>query len=196
MRFPVSVEELVKNYDEVMPEIDRLALERRAEVWRAWPEFVQDAGSWECLRKLHVVMFGGLFDFAGKIRTHNISKGGFRFANVLFLNEILPIIAKMPQSSFEEITAKYVEMNIAHPFSDGNGRVTRLWLDAMLERELHTRVDWTQIRRDDYMEAMRRSLVNTTELEVVLKKSMLAESELDNEDTFLAGLTASYKYEM
>ena len=177
-------------------EIDRLALERRAEVWRVWPEFVRNAGSWECLRRLHVVMFEGLFTFAGEIRTHNISKGGFRFANVLFLDKILPVIAGMPQSSFEEIVAKYVEMNIAHPFSEGNGRVTRLWLDAMLEREMHTRIDWTQIRRDDYMEAMRRSLVNSTELEVMLKRSMLAESEVASEDVFMAGLSASYKYEM
>lgn len=177
-------------------EIDRLSLARRADVWRAWPEFMRDAGSWGCLRKLHAVMFGGLFGFAGKIRTHNISKGGFRFANVLFLDKILPVIAGMPQSSFEEIVTKYVEMNIAHPFSEGNGRVTRLWLDAMLERELRTRIDWTQIRRDDYMEAMRRSLLNTTELEVMLKKSMLTESALADEDVFMAGLSASYRYEM
>ena len=196
MNFPVSEAELDNNYDAVMPEIDRLSLERRAKVWEAWPEFVKSAGTWECLKNLHVMLFGGLFDFAGRLRTHNISKFGFRFANVLFLNDIVPIIANMPQSDFQEIIAKYTEMNIAHPFREGNGRVLRLWLDAMLERELHTRIDWSGIERDNYMSAMQRSLVNTTELEVLLQKNMLSVESLSDKNLFLAGLSASYKYEM
>lgn len=196
MNFPVSEAELDRNYDAVMPEIDRLSLERRAKVWEAWPEFVRSAGTWECLKNLHVMLFGGLFDFAGRLRTHNISKFGFRFANVLFLNDIVPIIANMPQSDFQEIIAKYTEMNIAHPFREGNGRVLRLWLDTMLERELHTRIDWSNIERDNYMSAIQRSLVNTTELEVLLQKNMLSAENLSDKNLFLAGLSASYKYEM
>ena len=177
-------------------EIDRLSLQRSVKVWETWPGFVKSAGSWECLRDIHIMLFGGLLDFAGKIRTHNISKGGFRFANVLFLDKILPVIADMPQSDFEEIIAKYTEMNIAHPFREGNGRVMRLWLDAMLEQELSTRIDWAVIRRDDYMSAIQRSLVNTTELEVLLHGAMLPAESLSDKDIFMSGLSASYKYEM
>lgn len=166
------------------------------EIWRLWPEFVRNAGTWEYLRKIHELLFNGLFDFAGKIRTRNISKGGFRFANSLFLADILPIISQMPQSSFKEIVEKYVEMNIAHPFREGNGRAMRLWLDAMLERQLGTRIDWTGIRRDDYMSAMHRSPVNSLELETLLLGSMLKPEELSDKDIFMAGLAASYKYEM
>ncbi|MBQ7155107.1 MAG: Fic family protein [Synergistaceae bacterium] len=184
------------NYDEVIPEIDRLSLDRRAEIWEAWPEFVANAGTWECLRRLHEVMFGGLFEFAGKIRTQNISKGGFRFANALFLNDILPIISRMPQSNFGEIVEKYVEMNIAHPFREGNGRVMRLWLDAILERQLATRINWSGITRSDYMSAMQRSPVNSLELETLLRGAMLKPEELGDKDIFIASLTASYRYEM
>ena len=196
VKFPVSEAELAKNYDEVMLEVDRLSLERRAEIWRAWPEFVKSAGSWECLRKIHVVLFGGLFSFAGELRTQNISKGGFRFANALFLSNIVPIITEMPQSDFGEILTKYVEMNIAHPFREGNGRALRLWLDAILEREIGTRVDWRNITRDDYLSAMQRSPVNPLELATLLRSSMLTAEALGNKDIFLAGLSASYKYEM
>ena len=196
MKLPVSEAELAGNYEVIMPETDRLSLQRMAEVWEAWPEFVRNAGSWECLRDLHVMLFRGLFDFAGKLRTCNISKGGFRFANVLFLDKIVPVIADMPQSCFEEIIAKYTEMNIAHPFREGSGRVMRLWLDAMLERELGTRINWAGITRDDYMSAMQRSLVNTLELEVLLRKSMLPAGSLNDEEVFMSGLNASYSYEM
>ena len=177
-------------------EIDRLSLERRAEIWRAWPKFVEAAGSWECLRKIHVLLFGGLFSFAGELRTQNISKGGFRFANALFLSNIVPIIAEMPQSDFGEILTKYVEMNIAHPFREGNGRALRLWLDAMLERETGTRIDWREISRDEYMSAVQRSPVNSLELETLLQRSMLNVESLSDRDIFLSGLSASYKYEM
>ena len=196
VKFPVSEAELAKNYDEVMSEVDRLSLERRAEIWRTWPEFVSSAGSWECLRRIHVVLFGELFTFAGKLRTQNISKGGFRFANALFLSNIDPIIAEMPQSNFGEILTKYIEMNIAHPFREGNGRALRLWLDAIFEREINTRIDWRSISRDEYLSAMQRSPVNTLELDTLLRSSMLNADALGDRDIFLAGLSASYKYEM
>ena len=194
--FPVSERELEENYDVIMSEIDKLSLQRRNQVWDAWPEFVKLAGSWECLKRLHVMLFNGLFDFAGKIRTKNIAKGGFRFANAVFLQANIPIVEKMPQTNFHEILEKYIEMNILHPFREGNGRIMRLWLDAMLERELHTRINWAEISRDDYMTAMQRSPVKSLELEVLLRDAMLKTEELGDKVIFMSGLTASYGYEM
>ena len=196
IKLPVDDAGLVEKYDVIMPEIDRLSLKRRADVWEAWPDFVSRAGTWECLRDFHVMLFGGLFSFAGRVRTCNISKGGFRFANALFLDKILPVISEMPQKNFDETLAKYIEINIAHPFREGNGRVLRLWLDAILEREMNTRINWSKIRRGEYMEAMQRSPVNALELEVLLRKNMLPAEVLGSKDIFMAGLSASYKYEM
>ncbi|MBR0151452.1 MAG: Fic family protein [Synergistaceae bacterium] len=178
-----------------MPEIDRLSLERVNHVWESWPDFVRQAGSWECLRDIHMMIFGGLFTFAGKIRTVNISKGGFRFANSIFLDKILPVISDMPQKTFDDILAKYIEMNIAHPFTEGNGRAMRLWLDAMFEREMNTRIDWRGIKKDEYLSAMQRSPVNSLELATLLKASMLKPQELADRAIFLSGLNASYSYE-
>lgn len=195
MKFPVSEKELERGYDEIMPEIDRLSLERVNQIWESWPEIVSYAGSWECLRDIHAKIFGGLFTFAGKIRTVNISKGGFRFANVIFLDKILPVISDMPQKNFDDILAKYIEMNIAHPFREGNGRATRLWLDAIFEREMNIRVDWRGIRKDDYISAMQRSPVNSLELSTLLKGSMLNPENLSDRAIFISGLSASYSYE-
>ena len=196
MNLPVNESEFAENYDVVMPEIDRLSLDRRGKIWEAWPEFVNIAGTWECLRDFHVMLFGGLFTFAGRVRTCNISKGGFRFANALFLDKILPVISEMPQRNFDKILVKYIEMNIAHPFMEGNGRVLRMWLDALLERVLNTRIDWGKIGREVYMSAMQRSPVNALELEVILRKNMLPAEDLAGKDIFMACLSASYKYEM
>ena len=195
MKFPVNERELERNYDVIMPEIDRLSLERVNHVWESWPDFVRQAGSWECLRDIHMMIFGGLFTFAGKIRTVNISKGGFRFANAIFLDKILPVISDMPQKTFDDILAKYIEMNIAHPFIEGNGRAMRLWLDAIFEREMNTRIDWRGIRKGDYLSAMQRSPVNVLELATLLKGSMLKPQELADRAIFLSGLNASYSYE-
>ena len=196
IKLPVDDAGLVEKYDVIMPEIDRLSLKRRADVWEAWPDFVSRAGTWECLRDFHVMLFGGLFSFAGRVRTCNISKGGFRFANALFLDKILPVISEMPQRNFDKILVKYIEMNIAHPFMEGNGRVLRMWLDALLERVLNTRIDWGKIGREVYMSAMQRSPVNALELEVILRKNMLPAEDLASKDIFMACLSASYKYEM
>ena len=195
MKIPVSERELESNYDVVMAEIDRLSLERVNLIWDSWPEFVDTAGTWECLRRIHAELFGGLFEFAGTIRNVNISKGGFRFANSLFLGKILPVISDMPQKNFDDIIAKYIEMNIAHPFREGNGRAMRLWLDSILERELNTRVDWRKIGREEYMSAMQRSPVNPLELSVLLKGSMLKGDELSDKVIFAKGLAVSYSYE-
>ena len=188
MKFPVDE-------SEIMPEIDRLSLERTSQVLDSWPDFVRIAGTWECLRKIHAEIFGGLFSFAGKIRTVNISKGGFRFANAIFLDKILPVISEMPQKNFPDILEKYIEMNIAHPFREGNGRAMRLWLDAMLEREMNTRIDWRKITHGEYMSAMQRSPVNTLELSTLLKGAMLRSEDLGDRVIFAAGLAVSYSYE-
>ncbi len=195
MKFPIYEKELESNYGVIMTEADRVSLERVSQVWESWPGFVSAAGTWECLRKIHGVIFGGLFTFAGEIRKVNISKGGFRFANSLFLEKILPVISDMPQKNFADILAKYTEMNIAHPFREGNGRAMRLWLDAILEREMMTRIDWRKISRDEYMSAMHRSPVNTLELETLLRGAMMSPQELGDKVIFSEGLAVSYSYE-
>ncbi len=195
MNFPVSEHMLEENYDEIMPLIDELSWQSRNRIWDTCPEFVKSAGTWECLKKIHVLMFEGLFEFSGMLRTKNISKRGCRFANALFLEKIIPVIEDMPQKNFHDIIEKYIEMNIAHPFREGNGRVMRLWLDAILERELDTRINWSNISRNDYLSAMQRSPVNSLELEVLLTHNMLAPHELSDEVKFMASLNASYGYE-
>ena len=192
---PVSEQDLDRNYQSVMSEIDSLSLQRVPEVIKHWPEFVESAGSWECLKELHVMLFGGLFDFAGEFRKRNISKGGFRFANCMFLESNVPLIAAMSQNNFDEILAKYIEMNIAHPFREGNGRAMRLWLDAMLERELDTRINWHKISREDYLSAMSRSPVNSLELEVLLKSAFIEPASMHDESLFTLCMSASYSYE-
>ena len=195
MNFPITESELEGNYDVITPEIDRLSLERTGKVRKSWPEIVRAAGTWECLRNIHVMIFGGLLDFAGEIRKVNISKGGFRFANALFLDKILPVISEMPQKNLSQILDKYIEMNIAHPFREGNGRAMRIWLDAMLERELNTRIDWRKIGREDYIQAMHRSPVNSLELSTLLQGAMLKSEELGDNVIFASCMTVSYSYE-
>ena len=191
----IDEKESESNYGIVMPEIDKLSLGRMSQIWESWPEFLRTAGTWECLRKIHAEIFGGLFTFAGKFRTVNISKGGFRFANSLFLEKILPVISDMPQKNFADILAKYIEMNIAHPFREGSGRAMRLWLDAMLEREMMTRIDWRKITREEYMSAVQRSPVNSLELETLLRGAMMSPNELGDKAIFSEGLAVSYSYE-
>ena len=131
-----------------------------------------EVGTTKGLCDIHKYLFDRLYDFAGKIRNLNIAKGGFRFANCLYLGAILPIIEKMPESTFEEIIAKYVEMNIAHPFMEGNGRATRIWLDMMLKKNLGKVVDWQTVNKDLYLQAMERSPINDLELRVLLQPAL------------------------
>lgn len=195
MKFPVSEKDLESCYGEIIAEIDRLSLQRADKIWEAWPKFLNIAGTWECLRKIHAELFGGLFTFAGQLRTVNISKSSFRLANVIFLEKIIPVICEMPQKNFDDILSKYVEMNIAHPFREGNGRAMRLWLDAMLEREAGMRVDWRKISRSAYISAMERSPVNTLEISALLKNAMIYGEALTDKIIFTGGLEVSYSYE-
>lgn len=145
------------------------------------------------MQAIHRALFAGLYPFADEIRTQNISKGGFRFANSLYLLPALEAIEKMPEDTFEEIVAKYVEMNIAHPFMEGNGRATRIWLDMMLRRSLGKVVDWRNITREAYMQAMERSPINDLELRVLLQGALTTET--DDRDVIFHGIDQSYYYE-
>ena len=151
------------------------------------------AGTFESLATIHKELFEDIYDFAGKIRTVNISKGNFRFAPITYLEDAIKNIEKMPQSNFDEIIEKYVEMNVAHPFREGNGRSMRIWLDVMLKRELQKVVDWQSIERDDYLLAMERSPIRDTEIKLLLKNAL--SDEIENASVFMKGIDASYYYE-
>lgn len=151
------------------------------------------AGSFESLSKIHNYLFGEIYNFAGEIRTVNIAKGNFRFAPVMYLKSALEHVEKMPQSTFEEIIDKYVEMNVAHPFREGNGRSTRIWLDLILKNEIGKVVDWSKVDKEDYLLAMERSPIKSLEIKELLRNALT--SEIDNRDVYMKGIDASYNYE-
>lgn len=152
-----------------------------------------EVGTTESLRQIHKFIFNGIFDFAGEIRKSNISKGNFRFWNCLYLKEMLAVIEKIPETTFEEIIAKYVEMNITHPFMEGNGRPTRIWLDLILRKNLSKMIDWQKVDKKAYLQAMERSRVNDLELRTLL--SAYLTEEIDNESVIFKGLEQSCYYE-
>ena len=142
---------------------------------------------------IHKYLFGGLYDFAGQIRQKNISKGGFRFANSLYLKEALVKIEQMPENSFEENIAKYVEMNVAHPFMKGNGRSMRIWLDMILKKRFGKVVNWQTVDKDQYLQAMERSPINDLEIRTLLMSALT--DDVDNRETIFKGIEQSYYYE-
>lgn len=150
-------------------------------------------GKVDCLQQIHAYLFGGLYDFAGQIRTKNISKGGFSFANALHFPATLTQIEAMPEGSFEEIVDKYVEMNVAHPFMEGNGRSTRIWLDLILKKNLKQCVDWSQIDKNEYLEAMRQSVLDATHIKRLLRDALT--ERINDRETFMKGIDYSYYYE-
>lgn len=174
-------------------EIDRASIVKAKELFISGEVYAIEVGTIVGLQAIHRALFYGLYPFAGEIRKLNISKGGFRFANSLYLIPALDAIEKMPESTFEEIIAKYVEMNIAHPFMEGNGRATRIWLDMMLRRLLGKVVDWQHITREAYMQAMERSPVNDLELRYLIQNALT--SETDDRDVIFHGINQSYYYE-
>lgn len=153
----------------------------------------QKAGSFQALAEIHKYLFEDIYDFAGKIRTVNIAKGGFRFAPVMYLESSLENIEKMPQSDFDSIVEKYVEMNIAHPFREGNGRSMRIWLDIMFRKELSMAVDWSRIDKEDYLLAMERSPIRDIEIKHLLKNALTA--DINDRELFMKGIDQSYYYE-
>ncbi|WP_348921186.1 protein adenylyltransferase Fic [Enterococcus rotai] len=152
-----------------------------------------EVGTYKGLADIHHYLFEAIYDFAGKVRTVNISKGNFRFAPVMYLEVSLDHIDKMPQSTIEEIVAKYVEMNIAHPFCEGNGRSTRIWLDLILKKELKQVVDWNLIDKEAYLSAMERSPVNDLEIRYLIKNALTA--AVDDREVYMKGIDISYYYE-
>lgn len=152
-----------------------------------------EAGKFESLKVIHKYLFEDIYDFAGEIRTVNISKGNFRFAPLMYLEAALANIDKMPQSTFDEIVEKYVEMNIAHPFREGNGRSTRIWLDCILKKEIGMVVDWSKVDKEDYLMAMERSPIKDIEIKYVLKLALT--DEIDSREVFMKGIDHSYYYE-
>ena len=152
-----------------------------------------EPGSIKCLQQIHGYIFGGLYNFAGQLRTKNISKGGFTFANCLYFPKILHNIEMMPETTFDEIVSKYVEMNVAHPFMEGNGRSTRIWLDLMLKRSLKRCVDWSKIDKNDYLHAMRASVSDDGEIRRLLNGALT--DEIDSREMFMKGIDYSYYYE-
>lgn len=151
------------------------------------------SGTWTTLRDIHKVLFQDIYDLAGELRTVNISKGNFRFVPVMYLSEAVKTIESMPQNSFDEIVEKYVEMNVAHPFREGNGRSMRLWLDHMLCVELQKTIDWSQIDKEKYLSAMERSPVNDLEIKAVLGEALT--DDINNRQLFMKGLDHSYYFE-
>ncbi len=152
-----------------------------------------EVGKFSGLVKIHKFLFEEIYGFAGKVRTVNIAKGNFRFAPVMYLDAALRHIDDMPQSTFDEIIEKYVEMNIAHPFREGNGRSTRIWLDLILKKELKLVVDWNRVDKEDYLLAMERSPIKDVEIKVLLKNVLT--DQIDNREVYMKGIDVSYYYE-
>lgn len=151
------------------------------------------AGRFSTLQAIHRYLFEDVYDFAGQVRSVNIAKGNFRFAPVMYLHAALENIDRMPQSTFEEIVEKYVEMNIAHPFREGNGRSTRIWLDHILKKELGKVVDWSKVDKEDYLLAMERSPIRDTEIKHILRAALTG--EVDDREVYMKGIDHSYYYE-
>ncbi|MFT3985211.1 MAG: Fic family protein [Lachnospiraceae bacterium] len=150
-------------------------------------------GTFETLVKIHEYLFGDVYDFAGKMRNVNLAKGNFRFVPVMYLQAAIQNVEKMPQSNYEEIVEKYVEMNVAHPFREGNGRSTRIWLDVLLKKELNAVIDWGKVDKDDYLLAMERSPIKDTEIKHLLKQALT--DMIYDRKIYMKGIDYSYFYE-
>lgn len=170
-----------------------LSKKRAIELWDKGIIKEFEVGTFKGLQQIHQYIFQDVFSFAGKIRSVNLAKGNFRFAPLLFLEENLKIIEKMPENDFDEIIEKYVEMNVTHPFRDGNGRATRIWLDLILKKNLKKCVDWQKIDKMPYLQAMEISPVNALELKHLIKNALTEDTE--NRDVYIKGIERSYEYE-
>ncbi len=176
-----------------MKNIDKKSLENAFRLFETDDINKLEIGTTKGLQQIHSYLFNGLYDFAGQIRTKNMAKGGFRFANALYLNEVLAKIEQMPENTFDEIIAKYVEMNIAHPFMEGNGRTMRIWLDMLLKMRLKKVVNWQSVDKILYLQAMERSPINSLEIRTLLSANLT--NEINNREIIFKGIEQSYYYE-
>lgn len=183
----------IEDSAELAREEERISKKKALELFETGYLDGLEAGTFDTLSKIHKYLFDEIYDFAGKIRMVNLAKGNFRFAPVIYLEEALKSIDKMPQSDFDEIVEKYVEMNIAHPFREGNGRSTRIWLDLMFKKEIKKVVDWSRIDREDYLLAMERSPIRDIEIKHILKGALT--DEINDREVYMKGIDRSYYYE-
>lgn len=178
---------------ELSKEEEKISKKKAAELFENKILDTYTVGSFAQLAAIHKYLFCDIYEFAGKVRTVNIAKGNFRFAPVMYLDAALSNIENMPQSTFDEIIEKYVEMNVAHPFREGNGRSTRIWLDLILKQELHLVVDWSLVDKEDYLLAMERSPIRDTEIKHVLKQALT--DKVNDRNVYMKGIDHSYYYE-
>ena len=178
---------------ELAREEERISKIRAKEMFETGYLNILEAGTFEALKQIHKYLFEEIYEFAGDLRKVNIAKGNFRFTPIAYLEEAIKNIEKMPQSTYEEIIEKYVEMNIAHPFREGNGRSTRIWLDLILKKELNLVVDWSKVDKTDYLLAMERSPIKDIEIKELLKQSLT--DKIDDREVYMKGIDNSYLYE-
>ena len=183
----------IKDAVELAKAEEKLSKKRAKELFEKGILDTLPAGTMQSLQRIHQYLFQDLYPFAGEIRKVNLAKGNFRFAPLMYLEESLQNIEKMPQSSYEEIVEKYVEMNVAHPFREGNGRSARIWLDLIFKKELKQVVDWSKIDKEEYLMAMERSPIKDTEIKVLLKSALT--EEINNRVVYMKGIDHSYYYE-
>lgn len=178
---------------ELATQEERLSKKRALELFESGMLHKLEAGTFKTLQTIHKQLFMDIYDFAGKVRSVNIAKGGFRFVPAMYLLDALIQIERMPQSTFDEIIEKYVEMNVAHPFREGNGRSTRIWLDLILKKELQLVIDWSKVNKEDYLSAMERSPIKDLEIKFLLKNALT--EHINDREVYMNGIDASYMYE-
>ena len=183
----------IKNSAELAREEERISKKKAVELFENGMLENLEAGKFQTLCEIHKYLFDDIYDFAGKIRTVNISKGNFRFAPLMYLEAAIENVDKMPQNTFDEIVEKYVEMNIVHPFREGNGRSMRIWLDMMLKKQIGQVVDWSKIEKEDYLMAMERSPIKDIEIKYILKAALT--DQINDREVYMKGIDHSYYYE-
>lgn len=183
----------IKNSAELARKEERISKKRAVELFENGMLEKLEAGKFQTLCEIHKYLFDDIYDFAGKIRTVNLSKGNFRFAPLMYLETAIKNVDKMPQNTFDEIVEKYVEMNIVHPFREGNGRSMRIWLDMMLKKQIGQVVDWSKIEKEDYLMAMERSPIKDIEIKYILKAALT--DQINDREIYMKGIDHSYYYE-
>ncbi|RHC19832.1 protein adenylyltransferase Fic [Roseburia intestinalis] len=183
----------IKSSAELAREEERISKKKAVELFENGMLENLEAGKFQTLCEIHKYLFDDIYDFAGKIRTVNLSKGNFRFAPLMYLETAIKNVDKMPQNTFDEIVEKYVEMNIVHPFREGNGRSMRIWLDMMLKKQIGQVVDWSKIEKEDYLMAMERSPIKDIEIKYILKAALT--DQINDREIYMKGIDHSYYYE-